>query len=149
MTNTSAIILALSLLINNVTFLSKTSILEGKNFSTPLVYILSVCLLLREVPILPKFLWARYTSACFLFEIAVSLAVLEYSLVHVWNIIEQYVFLHADELLVQITDKPDLEWLVCHICYGESECSVIFAHLLLKILSFAFLLTVCYLVAVK
>ncbi|CAH2057437.1 unnamed protein product, partial [Iphiclides podalirius] len=141
MANAAAIVMALSLLINDVTFLHRPSLLDNKHFSTQIVYILSVCLLLHAMPILPKCVWRRYTTVCFLIEIAISLAVLECSLVHAWNYLEHYMLSHADDLLLELTNTPDLEWLVCQFCSGKSDCSETFGYLLLKMLSFLLLLT--------
>ncbi|XP_068625339.1 uncharacterized protein [Battus philenor] len=121
----------------------RPSVLDDGHFVTKIVYVLSICLLVREMPTFPKIFWRKYAPVCFFTEMAITLAILECSLLHGWTYLEEYVRVNSDDLLVQLTSVPNLEWLVCHICCGKSECTEIFAQLLLKMLSFIFLLCTC------
>ncbi|XP_013138243.1 PREDICTED: uncharacterized protein LOC106103123 [Papilio polytes] len=143
MTTAHATLVALSLLINNITYLYDKSVIEDTLCKTKLVFILSICLFLYEIPILPRYFWNKNTPISFLIEVAISLAVLEYSLIYIWKFLEDYVLLYSDDILVQLANFPSLEWVYCNVCCGKSDCSVTFAQLLLKSLSFMLMMAIC------
>ncbi|XP_072948299.1 uncharacterized protein [Epargyreus clarus] len=149
MTSTAAVVLALSLLINDITLLNISSGLKEEYFSSKLVFLLGVALLLREMRLFPRLIRAKFAMICFLLEIPISMLLLECSLVYVWQLIQDYVLQNIDELLVFLSSEDRLEWLMCHLCCGKQDCSEVSARLVLTLVSFCILLSVCCLVKKK
>ncbi|KAL0861761.1 hypothetical protein ABMA27_009237 [Loxostege sticticalis] len=143
MTKVASLVLALSLLINEITLINNAEVLKDKYLASNLVYLLSVCLLLRRVNIFPKVFWRKYSPICFVLEVITTVALLECSLTYVWKLVQDYILHNADGLLVLLTEKQSLDWLVCHLCCGKSDCPAVFAALVLKAVSFGVLMAVC------
>ncbi|CAH0403097.1 unnamed protein product [Chilo suppressalis] len=143
MTKTISIVLALSLFVNEITILYNARILKTKYLSSNLVFLMAVCLVLKRVNVLPKILWRNLSPICFIIEIITTLVLLECSLFHIWKRVEDYLLYNSDGLLVHLSENSGLQWLVCHLCCGRSNCSAIFAHLVLKMTSFFVLLASC------
>ncbi|XP_026727994.1 uncharacterized protein LOC113494058 [Trichoplusia ni] len=149
MTNTVSLVVAFSLLINEVHVLFDSSILQNKFFTSNLVYLLSVCLIIRKFNLLPQVLWKKSAAVCYMLEIPISMIILEVFLFYLWKHVQDYLLFNADGILVHLAEERGLEWLVCHYCCGQSNCTAIFADIALKFLSFAMLLVVCFFVKSK
>ncbi|XP_075985810.1 uncharacterized protein LOC142982944 [Anticarsia gemmatalis] len=146
MTRTVTLVLAYSLLINEVHILFDSSILNNKYLTANLVYLLSLCLILGQFELIPRGLRRKSTTLCFFIEIPLCIILLELFLYYVWKKIQDYILLNADAILVHLTEERGLEWLVCHVCCGHSNCSYMLADLTLKLLSFTALLVTCFFV---
>ncbi|XP_028164813.1 uncharacterized protein LOC114355962 [Ostrinia furnacalis] len=143
MTKIASLVLALSLIVNEFTLLYNVQILKDKYLASNLVYLLSVCLLLRKVNIFPRVFWRKYSPICFLLEVITTVAILECSLTYVWKFVQDYVLRNADGLLVLLAEKQSLDWLVCHLCCARSDCPAVFAALVLRAVSFVLLMGSC------
>ncbi|XP_028029382.1 uncharacterized protein LOC114242443 [Bombyx mandarina] len=143
MVKTVSLVIAMSLLVNDVHFIQDGSFLESKYFPTNLVHLVTSSLIVKEIPIFPKLFWRGCPLLCSLSEVAVCLLFMEASLRYVWNYVREYILRNSDDLLAQLTDDERLDWLLCRLCCGQRNCSEVFAALVLKVTSFAFLLGVC------
>lgn len=77
-------------------------------------------------------------------QIPIAIVILELLLYYIWKPLQDYILSNADAMMVHLVEDRGLEWLVCHICCcGQNSCACILAHLALKFLSFAFLMSVC------
>ncbi|XP_045761943.1 uncharacterized protein LOC123865143 [Maniola jurtina] len=146
MTSTAAIVIAFSLLIYELTLLPNSStLIKGEHPESKLVFLLTLCLLLKGFPLCPGII-ARTTffPACLLVEIPLSLTILESSLIYVWKPLQEYLLLYSDDILVHLYEDTRYMWLVCPLCCGKSGCNEIFTNLVLKVMSFVFLITICF-----
>ncbi|KAF9412178.1 hypothetical protein HW555_009251 [Spodoptera exigua] len=144
MTHSVALVVAFSFLINDIHFLNDSSLLRNKHFTSSLVYLLSVCLLLRKISLIPCIITKRWPIPCLIAEIPISVIILEGFLFYFWKPIQDYLLLHSDSILVHLAEERSLDWLVCHLCCGHSNCADNFADLILKFLSFVTLFSVCF-----
>ncbi|KAG7301006.1 hypothetical protein JYU34_015375 [Plutella xylostella] len=133
MTSSVAIAVALFLLLNDVTLIYEGQLITEKNFTECMIYLLSVCVLLRRLQIMPKFM------SKFHLEIPLTTILLELSLVYTWTSIEQLVE-ESSEQLLQMPVGAELEWLFCKLRCGKN---LTFPSMMLKIFSFVLLLGVC------
>ncbi|XP_053618130.1 uncharacterized protein LOC128679737 [Plodia interpunctella] len=142
MTTTAAIILTVSLLVNDITFLfgHDSSILEDTNKTPTLVYLFSICLMLCHLNLLPDSLYEKCPLIYHIFEVIISIAIVEFFLYYVWNEIQNFVHRNADDMMEAITDKWHMNRLICYLCCGETGCTENFIALVLKIISFNVLL---------
>ncbi|XP_045455964.1 uncharacterized protein LOC123665746 [Melitaea cinxia] len=76
--------------------------------------------------------------------IPLSLIILESALFYVWTPLKDYLLFHSDDLLVHLYEHMKLEWVICPLCCGKNDCSHAFATLVLKVMSFTLLLTICF-----
>ncbi|KAJ8710907.1 hypothetical protein PYW08_009422 [Mythimna loreyi] len=129
MTNFISLVVALSLLINEIHILYDSRILKNKFFTSNLVYLLSICLLLREIELFPFLESRKYYLLCYLLEVPITIILLEGFLYCLWKPIQDYLLYNADAILVNLAEERGLEWLVCHMCCGQSNCTTIFAAL--------------------
>nr|XP_021188594.2 uncharacterized protein LOC110374971 [Helicoverpa armigera] len=143
MPSTIALVIAFSLLINEIHIVFDSNVLRNKYFTSNLVCLLSVCLIFREVNLFPSKLRRKYNVLCLLLEVPLSIVLLEAFLFYVWRSIQEYLVLNADRILVHLAEEWGLEWLVCHLCCGHASCCSVFADVALKLLSYAILFTVC------
>ncbi|XP_022818585.1 uncharacterized protein LOC111351048 [Spodoptera litura] len=143
MTNSVALVVAFSFLMNDIHFVIDSGILRNKHFTSNLVYLLSVCLLLRKISLIPGIISKKWPLTCLMTEIPLSIIILEGFLFYFWKPVQDYLLLHADSILVHLAEERSLDWLVCHLCCGHSSCADIFADLILKFLSFVILFSVC------
>ncbi|XP_032524102.2 uncharacterized protein LOC116775330 [Danaus plexippus] len=142
MTSSIAIIIAWALILNNIPVLYSTNVIIGKYPESKLIFLTSVCFLLRRISWFPSVLLTKVYPICLFLEIPLSLLTLECSLVHVWKPIEELILLYSDDILVQLNEKAQCEWIICSLCCGQTDCSHIFSSLMLKMISFIYLLTI-------
>ncbi|XP_035452479.1 uncharacterized protein LOC118277684 [Spodoptera frugiperda] len=144
MTNSVALVVAFSFIINDIHFFIDSSILQNKHFTSSLVYLLSVCLVLRKITLIPGIVSKKWPMICFITEVPISIVILEAFLFYFWKPVQDYLLLHSDTILVHLAEERSLDWLVCHLCCGHSNCSEIFADVILKFLSFVILFSVSF-----
>ncbi|KAJ0171620.1 hypothetical protein K1T71_013170 [Dendrolimus kikuchii] len=142
MTSSAALLMAFAFLVNDCYILYDKDVLKNKYLNYNLVYLISTCLILKHINIFPWHLRKHFSLLCTLFEVPFAIGILEISLYHIWKCMQDYLYRYADDLLVHLTEEKGLDWLICRICYHQSNCSAVFAALVLKIECFAILLAV-------
>lgn len=91
------------------------------------------------------FIWSLWSSDWLNLnpQVPLTMIALEVSLYSIWRSLQEYILLHSDDILVNLSDKTGLNWLVCQLCCGRHSCPDIFAEAFMKVASFALLLSVC------
>ncbi|XP_060807366.1 uncharacterized protein LOC106137983 [Amyelois transitella] len=138
MTTAAALVFTLSLLVNDVTLWSarNENILKDENKASTLVYLFSISLVISKIDFLPFFLYQKCPIIYHLLEVIITISLIEFSLHYLWRGVQDLVHLHADDILVMLTDNYHLNWLVCYLCCGNTGCTENFIALLLKAISF-------------
>ncbi|CAG4939604.1 unnamed protein product [Colias eurytheme] len=140
MTSSAAVLLALALIIHELTLLYNVNLLAGEHSTSKLVFLLSICLILEKIHVFPIYK-VTFNPIRYILEIVISVIVLESSILYVWQPLENYVLLNADDILVQLYEDETFAWIVCPLCCGNKDVAV-FARLVLKAFSFSILLAV-------
>ncbi|CAF4874131.1 unnamed protein product [Pieris macdunnoughi] len=142
MTNSSAVLVALALIVSELNLLHNVNLLLEDFFPSNIVFLLSICILLEELRVISVL--RLYSPISFLFETLLSLFLLECSLLYIWRPLQLYLLINADDILVQLYENETFNWLVCPLCCGTRNPAPDFARLVLKICSFSFLLSVIF-----
>ncbi|XP_026494444.2 uncharacterized protein LOC113399511 [Vanessa tameamea] len=144
MTSTIAIVIALSLMINGIDLLYNPKLITDEHPESKLTFLLSICLLLKRISLLPSLKWRIFLPGYLILEIPLSLIFLESTLLYVWTPFKDCLLLHSDDILVHLYENMNLEWLICPMCCNKSDCSYAFATLVVKVMSFMLLLSICF-----
>ncbi|XP_046973642.1 uncharacterized protein LOC124540222 [Vanessa cardui] len=144
MTSTIAIVIALSLMINGINLVYKSKIITDEHPESKLTFLLSTCLLLKKIHFIPCVIWKSFLPGYLILEIPLSLIFLESALLYVWTPFKDCLLLHSDDILVHLYENMSLEWLICPLCCDKNDCSYAFATLVVKVMSFMLLLSICF-----